>query len=33
MAQGRGELLDLVYRSGTAEQIAQSLEAWGIDYV
>jgi YYY domain-containing protein len=33
MAAGRAEALDLIYRSGAPEQIAQALATWGIDYV
>jgi uncharacterized membrane protein len=33
MAAGRAEVLDLIYRSGAPEQIAQALASWGIDYV
>lgn len=33
MAAGRGEALELIYRSGSPEQIAQTLATWQIDYV
>lgn len=33
MAQGRVEALELIYRSGSAEQVEQELARWGIDYV
>ena len=33
MAAGRGEALEMIYRSGSPEQIAQTLAAWQIDYV
>ncbi len=33
MAAGRAEALELIYRSGSPEQIAQTLAAWQIDYV
>ncbi len=33
MAQGRSELLELVYRHGSTREIEAALEQWGIDYV
>ncbi len=33
MAQGRGEALEGIYRSGSPAEIAQLVERWGIDYV
>ena len=33
MTQGRGETLDVVYRSGDPARIAGALEQWGIEYV
>jgi uncharacterized membrane protein len=33
MAAGRAEAIELIYRNGTPEQIVQTLEDWGIDYV
>jgi YYY domain-containing protein len=33
MAGGRAEALELIYRSGSPDQIAQALDRWGIDYV
>jgi uncharacterized membrane protein len=33
MAGGRAEALDLIYRSGSPEQIRQVVEQYGIDYV
>jgi uncharacterized membrane protein len=33
MAQGRAEALDVIYRNGTPEQIAQILTTWNIAYV
>jgi uncharacterized membrane protein len=33
MAQGRVEALELIYRGGSPDQIAQTLDLWRIDYV
>ncbi len=33
MARGRPELLELIYRTGTAQQIREALDRWQIDYV
>jgi uncharacterized membrane protein len=33
MARGRSEALDLVYRSGTAQQVAQALAEWNVGFV
>lgn len=33
MAAGRAEALDIIYRSGAPQQIRETLEEWGIDYV
>lgn len=33
MAQGRGQAIETVYRTGSPEEIAAVLNEWGIDYV
>jgi YYY domain-containing protein len=33
MAEGRAEALETIYRGGTAEQLRQHIDAWGIDYI
>ncbi|OUC09116.1 hypothetical protein RY27_04840, partial [Litorilinea aerophila] len=33
MARGRPEVLELIYRTGTAQQIREALDRWQIDYV
>jgi YYY domain-containing protein len=33
MAQGREDVLEIVYRTGSPEEIAAALAEWGIDYV
>jgi uncharacterized membrane protein len=33
MAEGRAEALETIYRGGTAEQLRQHIDTWGIDYI
>jgi YYY domain-containing protein len=33
MADGRAQALEIIYRGGSAEQLALLIETWGIDYI
>jgi uncharacterized membrane protein len=33
MAEGRAQALEIIYRGGTPEQLAQLIQTWGIDYI